>query len=141
MILYTSGIKQKKSRQASKTIIVYIVITSFCIAFNNIYALYGHGVSSDSMTYMFLFPLLGGVLPFLILSFSLKKPETICGYRFFYNSYHSGIALLTVKSLLYGIFEIAGTSSPYLIVFTVCGLIFLGIGLFGILFKLIIIRE
>lgn len=42
-------------------------------------------------------------------------------YRFFYNIYNSGIAILTLGSLLRGVMEIAGTSSFYLIFYTLIG--------------------
>lgn len=100
---------------------VYLAITVFCIIFNQIYALFGHGVHSPFMTLMFLFPLLGGVLPFLILSLFVNDPYEIKGYRFSYNCYNSGIAALTSASLLHGIFEIAGTDSPYLAPVTFTG--------------------
>lgn len=106
-----------------------MAVSVFCFVFNKIYAIFGHGVNSDSMTYMFLYPLLLGVLPFLLLWLFVKQADNVPHYRLFYNSYNSGIALLTIGSLLKGIFEIAGTSSPYLIVFTVCGWGMFAIGL------------
>lgn len=89
------------------------------------------------MTYMFLFPLLGGVIPFMILWLrgypriterSGDPARAGNQYRFFFNSYNSGIATLTVGSLLTGILEIAGTASPYLSAFSIGGWMLLAAG-------------
>ncbi|MCX5999452.1 MAG: hypothetical protein NTU41_07625 [Chloroflexi bacterium] len=48
--------------------------------------------------------------------------------RFVTNVYSSGIATLTVGSLLRGIFDIAGTSSPYQPVFVVAGVLMVLVG-------------
>lgn len=129
MTLFTLVIDNFKSnRQARKTLISYSSISIFCVIFDKIYALFGHGVSSYSMSLMFLYPLLGGVLPFLILWLLIPKSIDVVNYRFSYNSHNSGIAALTTGSLLNGIFEIAGTSSPYMIIFTVCGVIMVTTG-------------
>lgn len=85
-----------------------------------IYNHFGHGVYSAYMTYMFLFPLiLGGGIYGLILILPMTKEIS----RLTFNLYNSGIATLTVGSLLKGIFEIAGTSSPYVVVYWLVGTI------------------
>jgi len=119
----------KRSRQIRKTMIVYFAVSLFCILFDRVYALFGHGVYSASMSLMFLYPLVGGALAFLLLWFFIPGGDNVPCYRFSYNSYNSGVAMLTIQSVLTGIFEIAGTSSPYLIVFTICGWALLSIGM------------
>ncbi|SDN75654.1 hypothetical protein [Acetanaerobacterium elongatum] len=126
----TSAIKgQHNSRHFRKTMLVYLAISVFCIVFDRIYALFGHGVYSASMSLMFLYPLLGGALPFLLLWQFAPQEDSVSHYRLYYNCYNSGIAALTVQSLLNGIFEIAGTASRYLIVFVVCGWVMVAAGL------------
>lgn len=137
MILFTSATKPVRSRQILKTTIVYLAVSGFCFLFAWVYSLYGHGVYSVYMTYMFLYPLLGGVLPFLLLWIFVPQADTVRHYRFCYNGYHSGIAALAVGSTLNGIFRIAGTSSPYTIVFYIVGWLLAGIGLAVYLFSLI----
>jgi hypothetical protein len=83
------------------------------------------------MDLMFLYPLAGGALPFFVLSRMPRFPEG----RFFRpacNLYNSGIAALTVGSLLRGIVEIAGTGSAWIGPFFAAGLIFVcgGSGIF-----------
>lgn len=121
MILYISAMNNSgQKRQLFKTAVVYFAVSVFCMIFDQVYAMFGHGVRSASMSFMFLYPLIGGAAVFL-LQFFILPAVSPGSYRFFYNIYHSGIAALTIKSMLYGIFEIAGTSSSYLTAFTVCG--------------------
>jgi hypothetical protein len=127
--------KNKKRRQTAKTVIVYLAVSTFCFIFDKIYALFGHGVHSVSMSLMYLFPLLGGVLPFLLLTL-IPLAEEVRHYRPLYNCYNSGIATLTAGSAINGVLEIAGTSSPYLTAFYVFGWSMLIIGLFTYLLNL-----
>jgi len=132
--LYTSDIKDTSdikntsdikthhaNRQARRTAAIYLAISILCIIADKIYALFGHGVTSASMTLMFLYPLIGGLVPFLLLWLFVPRADNIRSYRFFYNCYNSGIAALTVQSMLNGVLEIAGTSSNYLIYMTFTG--------------------
>lgn len=128
--------KSKRLTQPLKTAVIFLAASVFCIAFNKIYAVFGHGVSSDSMTFMFLYPLLCGALPYLMISLMVRQTGDVQAYRFSYNSCNSGIVLLTAGSLLNGIFEIAGTSSPYLIIFTVFGWAMFAVGMLTFLINL-----
>ena len=101
---------------------VYAGVTMFCLAFSTIYARYSHNVSSDYMTYLFVCPLLLGCVPALLL---MKVSEIGKLGRISYNAYHSGVAALTVSSMLRGIFEIAGTSSEFQTYLTYAGLFLL----------------
>lgn len=123
-----SKFRAKANRQALKTGIVYLVLSVFCVVFDKIYALFGHGVHSAAMSLLFLFPLLGGAVPFILMWAFVPHASDVQNYRFSYNCYHSGIAALAAGSLLKGVLEIAGTSSPYLIAFTVCGWMLFAIG-------------
>lgn len=136
MILYTSVTnKTGQNRQILKTVIVYLALSAFCIIFDRVYAMFGHGIRSDSMSFMFLYPLVGGALLFTMLRLFIPQAAGYRYYRLFFNLYNSGIAALTVKSMLEGIFEVAGTSSPYMIVFTVCGWMMIITGLIILLFS------
>lgn len=106
---------------------VYTAVTAFCILFNYVYSLYAHGVSSYSMTYMFLFPLLGGT--FVFGGCYLLKNRVKGLSRLSFNLYNSGIAWLTVGSCVKGVVEIAGYGSDYIKVFFVIGLFFVFLGL------------
>lgn len=108
------------NRSIIKTIIVYSLVSIFTIIFDKIYSIFSHGVSSAYMDLMFLYPLIGGVFIYSIILIFFKKLE-YKKYRHSFNIYNSGIAILTVGSLLYGILEIAGTSSIYLRYYSIVG--------------------
>lgn len=124
------------NKSLKKTIISYIFLTIFTVIFDRIYSIFSHGVSSSSMNFMFLFPLIGGVIFYLLVALFLGN-FNYENFRFTFNIYNSGIAIVTVRSLLNGILEIAGTSSPYLPLFNILGWSFILIGIFLILYKVI----
>ena len=88
----------------------YAVATAGCIAFNFIYAQFAHGVASPFMTFMFAIPLAMGVLPALGLQLTKARPVPVAARQF----WGLAVACLTVASCLHGVFDIAGTASPYL---------------------------
>lgn len=107
MTLYTSDINIKK-RRIPKTAFIYLLLSIFCGLFGAIYELYSHEVYSFYMIYAFAFPLVGGVLPFCILNMARprKYPNSLSR-----NLYHSGIAALTVGSIVRGVLDIYGTDN------------------------------
>lgn len=120
-----------------KTIIVYFCITIFSIIFDKIYSIFSHEVASAYMDFMFLYPLIGGVFVYIIILIFFTN-VSYKEYRISFNIYNSGIAILTVGSLLHGILEIAGTSSVYIKCYSIVGWIAIGVGiatLFIIKFK------
>lgn len=134
MILYTSGtpeddrIKRKTSRhrlcrralsQARRTALTYLLVSLLCIIIPEIYDLFGHGVRSAAMDRMFLFPLLGGALPFTVRWLWIKPNRPV--NRLAFNAYNSGIATLTTGRLITGVFIIAGTPSNLLDLFWLLG--------------------
>lgn len=100
---------------------VYALWAAGAVVFDRIYALFSHGVASASMSLMFLYPLLGGALPALLLACLRPEIASARRWRLLYNVTGSGLAILTVGSLLRGILEIAGTGSAYLLFFTLAG--------------------
>jgi hypothetical protein len=94
-------------------------VSAFCLLFSQIYLRFSHGVSSPYMSLLFLWPLLLGAVPILLLRLLRKTvPEAASSLWF------SGVAALTVRSALIGVLAIAGTSSPY-----TAPLLWIGIGL------------
>lgn len=83
------------------------------LAVHAVYSLFAHGVDSAAMANMFLFPLLGGCVFFLILALLLPDLPAKPRYRLFTNLYNAGIATLTLHGFLVGVLEIAGTASAY----------------------------
>ena len=98
----------------------YDIFSVLCVIINFIYAQFSHEVSSNYMTYMFLYPLVLGVIASLINQKNNKVVSDI---------FLCGILTLTMGSFLQGIFEIAGTSSPFQIVFYILGMGLMLVGL------------
>lgn len=105
--MYTSDTEMNRKR-ASKTAFVYLLISLFCVLFGAVYEVYSHEVYSYFMIYAFVFPLVGGNLVFnLYLVREIKTyPNAISC-----NLYHSGIAAITVGSLVQGVLDIYGTTN------------------------------
>ena len=120
---------KKKNRDLNRPIVVYMILSITAIIIDNVYALFGHGVRSAAMSWMFLYPLLGGTLVYLLIELLIPAVKNSTGFRLFFNTYNSGIAILTVGSFLNGILEIAGADSPYTIIFNAVGWILTMAGL------------
>ena len=91
-----------------KTRNLYLGISLFIALFGFIYELFSHRVYSGYMIFAFLFPLLGGFLPYLFFAIDGRNasPRTLSAC--FYNA---GIAALTAGSLFRGVLVIYGTTS------------------------------
>ena len=87
----------------------WTVITLLCAALSAVYEHFSHGVYSDFMVYLFLFPLLGGLVPALCI-WRISSLPTPSGFS--YGAWRAGIATLTVGSFLRGVFDIYGTTAP-----------------------------
>ena len=105
--MYSSD-TEANEKAASKTALVYLLVSLFCCLFGAVYESYSHGVYSGYMIYAFVFPLAGGALPFCVLSLTGTKKYPCRRSR---NLYHSGIAALTVGSIVRGILDIYGTTN------------------------------
>ena len=68
-----------------KTVKIYLFSTLFCIAFNAIYSLFSHGISSPFMSYAFIFSLVLGVVGFIVLGQTNLYNPIAC------NLYNAGI--------------------------------------------------
>lgn len=106
----------------------YLAAALGCGAFALVYAQFSHGVYSPYMTFMFLIPLVGGALPALVCLLAKKASLPVVARQ----SWAFAVASLTVASCLRGIFDIAGTASPYLPAYFVFAAIFACVGLVAI---------
>lgn len=103
----------------------YGVATVGCVVFNLIYAQFAHGVSSPFMTFMFAIPLVLGALPAVALHLVHAQPAPLIARQ----AWGLAVACLTVASCLQGIFDIAGTASPWLPVYLVTAVMFAAIAI------------
>ena len=115
--------------QIRRTVRNYLCLTAVAVLIDNIYALFGHGVRSPAMYLLFLYPLLGGALVYLLIGRFVPHMGSHEKYRLFYNVHNSGVAILAAGSLLSGILDIAGTASAYVPLFYAVGWIFVLAGL------------
>lgn len=117
-------------KKAKRRLVITIGGTLFCILFARIYNFFGHGVTSGYMNWMCLYPLiLGCGMYFVLIGRHLLEKVSGNAERF----YGWGIITLVFGNMLRGIFEIAGTSSPYVTVYWIVGgvLVLIGLMLFG----------
>jgi hypothetical protein len=131
---------KSKRKQLSKTILVYLILSVIAVIVDKVYGIFSHGVASKAMTWMFLYPLLGGALFYSAINLFFPNIIKVTGYRVFYNIYNSGIATLTFGSFLKGILEIAGTNSDYLVFFYIVGGAFILAG-FIMMFIMVINKK
>ena len=121
--MFTSDTDRTKFRP----VLIDLGVTAFCILFGAVYELFSHGVYAYGMIYAFVFPLLLGALPLLlILYFDVPYPR-----RMHLCAWHAGIATLTIGSIVSGALEIYGTTNPLIIVYWILGILLLDAGLFG----------
>ena len=124
--MYTSVNKDVKSikNKFVKRSVMYFCISMFCAVFGGIYEIFSHGVYSNYMMYAFLFPLIGGTLYNLIL-YSLRLRLQRGLSLIFYNT---GIAALTIGSIVRGILDIYGTDNILANVYWYTGVVFVFLG-------------
>ncbi len=108
-------------RNMAKTGFLYLFVSMFCILFGAVYECFSHEVYSYFMLYAFLFPLVGGTLPFFGMAFyRMPIPNRVSR-----NLYHSGIAALTTGCLFKGALEIYGTTNRLISVYWILGILFI----------------
>jgi hypothetical protein len=129
--LFLSGTK----KVYFKTAIIYFIFSVITFIFSIVYSLFSHEVYSNYLTFAFLYPLIGGVVLYLFLS----KFDTFKKWP--YNFYNSGIATITVGSILAGINEIAGADTLYYLWFYLVGIIFVILALILLLIEVLSRRK
>ena len=98
----TSVIKNKRLK---KTLVGYSLLTIFFLAFSRIYESFSFGETSLHMHYLFVVPLVGGI----ILAILLKIIPNLS--RLSLNLWNSAVAVLTAGMLFRGIVNLSGRST------------------------------
>ena len=101
-----------------KTRDLFFAAAAGTMTFAVIYELFSHQVYSNYMIFAFLIPLLGGAVPYTLLSMAPRRYCPGIPGRCLYNS---GLAALTAGSLFRGVLEIYGTTSRWSPVYAVAG--------------------
>mgnify|MGYP000923671162 CR=1 FL=1 len=120
-----SVINNQHKNRLGKIIGIYLLLSAAAVAVDQIYGLFSHGVDSAAMTWMFLYPLLGGAFYYFIFGKLIPDLAQRPGFRLLLNLHSSGIGTLTAASFLQGVFEIAGTDSPHLTYYYGIGIVFI----------------
>ena len=105
------------SNAAGRIALNYLAAAVICAATGLIYELFSHGVWSTYMTLGWMFPLVLGTLPNLIIRLTGAKEPGVAAE----NVYACGIATFTVGCMLKGVLEIFGTTSHLLKVYPIAG--------------------
>lgn len=100
----TSVINLSKKR-FKKTVISYTLITIFFFVFSRIYEAFSFGEASVHMHYLFVVPLVGGI----ILAILLKSFPYFS--RISLNLWNSSVAIVTTGTLFRGIVNLSGRST------------------------------
>ena len=106
----------KTFKSINRYAIFYLLLSAGCLIFSMVYEVFSHGVTSPYMHYLFAIPLLIGFLPCFITEY-IKLPAP---GRF----WHDAVLIFTASSLLRGVMDIYGTSSPYIRISVYVGTIF-----------------
>ena len=118
MTLFISGTdKMNNNRKVS---MIYTSVSVIVLVFSIVYEIFSHGVISYYMIFAFLFPLLLGAGPFFLFGLSMINYYPP---RLSYDLYHSGVASLTVGSIMCGVLDIYGTTSNLLKYYFIVGCI------------------
>lgn len=118
--MFTSDIDRQR-KGMTKIGFIYLFVSLFCVLFGAVYEWFSHEVYSYFMLYAFVFPLVGGVVPFFGLAFC----RAFIPGRITCNLYHSAIATLTIGSLFQGVLEIYGTTNRLVSVYWILGVLLL----------------
>ena len=120
--MYTSD-KPVSERRYAAVIRAYLLSAVLCALFGAVYELFSHEVYSFFMIYAFAFPLLLGVIPFFLM---YKHERRFPGKAA--DLVHAGVAALTVGSIMQGVLQIYGTSSPLTAVYWAAGVVLVSVG-------------
>ena len=97
---------------------IYAVTTLFTLVFSTIYELNSHGILSPHMVGLALYPLVGGFIVFWILQ-DLKRTLSLSWAILAW--YQAALLTFMAGSLVSGILELYGTTSPFTNYFWILG--------------------
>lgn len=100
----TSAINTKQRKKNRRIAVAYLAVCAFCGFFSSVYFRFSHGVSSDYMVFLCLYPFVGGVVPYTALYLTkLPTPKGIAAH-----CYNWGVATIAIGSMIRGIIDISG---------------------------------
>ena len=94
-----------KNKRVKKTLVSYSLLTILFLAFSRIYESFSFGETSLHMHYLFVVPLVGGIIMALLLKIIPNLG------RLSLNLWNSAVAVLTAGMLFRGIVNLSGRST------------------------------
>ena len=101
----STSVTKIKNKRLKKTLVGYSLLTIFFFAFSRIYESFSFGETSLHMHYLFVVPLVGGI----VLALLLKTMPNLG--RLSLNLWNSAVAILTAGMLFRGIVNLSGRST------------------------------
>lgn len=110
--------EREHREQALKRARRYVAVTLFWLVFGVIYEMFSFGVYSNYMIYAFMFPLVGGLVFWLMVGTARRQ---IRYSRLFVQCQSAAIATFTLGFVFKGILDIYGTASDLTNVYWIAG--------------------
>ena len=101
----STSVTNPSKKRFKKTAVSYMLLTIFFFAFSRIYETFSFGETSVHMHYLFVLPLVGGIL---LLLFMKMIPNLS---RLSLNLWNSAVAIMTAGMLFHGIVNLSGRST------------------------------
>lgn len=101
----STSVTKIKNKRLKKTLVGYSLLTIFFLAFSRIYESFSFGETSLHMHYLFVVPLVGGIIMALLLKIIPNLG------RLSLNLWNSAVAVLTAGMLFRGIVNLSGRST------------------------------
>lgn len=101
----STSVTKNKNKRLQKTLVGYSILTIFFLVFSRIYESFSFGETSLHMHYLFVVPLVGGVIMALLLKIIPNLG------RLSLNLWNSAVAVLTAGMLFRGIVNLSGRST------------------------------
>ena len=104
-VILSTSVTKNKNKRLQKTLVGYSILTIFFLVFSRIYESFSFGETSLHMHYLFVVPLVGGVILVLLLKIIPNLG------RISLNLWNSSVAVLTTGMLFRGIVNLSGRST------------------------------
>lgn len=111
------SISDINKKRYKKTLITYSIVSVLCIIFNAVYTHFSYGMVSIHMKYMFLFPLLMGVVPSVPLLISKKNINRVS-----FNLWNAGCGTFICGCIVVGVINNSGRNTNVFALYFMIGL-------------------
>ena len=124
----STSVTNPSKKRFNKTAVSYMLLTIFFFAFSRIYETFSFGETSVHMHYLFVLPLVGGIL---LLLFMKMIPNLS---RLSLNLWNSAVAIMTAGMLFRGIVNLSARSTTLDMPYWYIGAAFAALALLSMVF-------